>query len=72
VAKVGIMKASSMAAKRKAFILGAFIFGAIMTPPDPFTQIFMAVPIILLFEIGLFLARRVEAKRERAGEGAPA
>ena len=72
VAKAGIMKASSMAAKRKAFILGAFIFGAVMTPPDPFTQVFMAVPIILLFEIGLFLARRVEAKRERAGEGAPA
>ena len=72
VAKVGIMKTSSMAAKRKAFILGAFIFGAVMTPPDPFTQVFMAVPIVLLFEIGLFLARRVERKQEKAGEGAPA
>ncbi len=72
VAKVGLMKASSMAKKRKPFILGAFIFGAIMTPPDPFTQVFMAVPIILLFEIGLFLARGVEKKREQAREGAPA
>ncbi len=72
VAKVGIMSASSMAKKRKAFILGAFIFGAVMTPPDPFTQIFMAVPIVLLFEIGLFLARRVEKKRKEEPQGAPA
>lgn len=67
MARFGLMSAASMAAKRKLFILGAFIAGALLTPPDPFTQILMAVPIIALFEAGLLFARRAERGRAQPG-----
>jgi sec-independent protein translocase protein TatC len=34
----------------------------LMTPPDPFSQVMMAVPVCLLFELGLFVAKRLERK----------
>ena len=42
------------------FILGAFVVGMLMTPPDIFSQIMLAVPVCLLFEVGLFFARKLE------------
>ncbi|MEZ6003285.1 MAG: twin-arginine translocase subunit TatC [Planctomycetota bacterium] len=41
---------------RKHMLVGALVMGAILTPPDPYTQILMAVPIVLLYEIGLRFA----------------
>lgn len=38
---------------RRYFIVGAFIVGGILTPPDPYTQVFMALPVIVLYEVGL-------------------
>jgi len=40
-----------------------------MTPPDIFSQIMLAVPVCLLFEVGLFFARRMETKRVESDEG---
>ncbi len=58
---------------RPYFIVGAFVIGGVLTPPDPYTQTFMAVPAILLYEVGLlstwFVARRKQpaaAEAERA------
>lgn len=42
---------------RAHFVLGAFVIGALLTPPDPFTQMLMAGPMIVLFEIGLISTR---------------
>jgi sec-independent protein translocase protein TatC len=42
------------------------VVAAIFTPPDPISQISLALPIILLYEISIFLAKLVERKRERA------
>ena len=64
IAKLGVMSTETMAKKRKIFILLAFVLGALLTPPDPFTQVLLAIPIIILFETGLFFARRVEKKKE--------
>ncbi|MEZ5973368.1 MAG: twin-arginine translocase subunit TatC [Planctomycetota bacterium] len=44
---------------RKHMLVGALVMGAIFTPPDPYTQILMAVPIVLLYEIGLRFAWRL-------------
>jgi sec-independent protein translocase protein TatC len=55
-----------MAAKRKYAIVGVFIAAAIFTPPDPLSQISLAVPIIILYEISIIMAKMVEKKRAAA------
>jgi sec-independent protein translocase protein TatC len=57
-----------MAAKRKYAIVGVFIVAAIFTPPDPLSQISLAVPIILLYEVSIYMAKLVERKREERTE----
>ena len=52
-----IISADSMVKNRKYVILMAFIVGALLTPPDAFTQIAMAIPIIILYEISILIAR---------------
>jgi sec-independent protein translocase protein TatC len=53
----GIISRESMAEKRPYVIVLAFVIGAVLTPPDPVSQTLLAVPIWLLFEMGLFFAR---------------
>jgi sec-independent protein translocase protein TatC len=55
-----------MAAKRKYAIVGVFIVAAIFTPPDPLSQLSLAVPIIILYEISIIMARMVEKKKAAA------
>jgi len=45
---------------RPYVIVGAFVIGAIFTPPDVISQIMLAVPLWLLYELGIILARFVE------------
>lgn len=58
--RIGVISAEGVAQKRPYFILGAFVLAMLMTPPDPFSQVMMAVPVCLLFEVGLFFARKLE------------
>jgi sec-independent protein translocase protein TatC len=51
-----IVAAEDLQRHRRAAILAAFIIGAVFTPPDPFTQIMMAVPLVMLYDIGIVLA----------------
>ena len=60
LARLGVVSTQSMAAQRPYIILGAFVVGMLMTPPDIFSQIMLAIPVCLLFEIGLFFARKLE------------
>lgn len=60
LARLGVVTTDSMAKQRPYIILGAFVAGMLMTPPDIFSQVFLAVPVWLLFELGLFFARRME------------
>lgn len=53
----GITTPESLKAKRPYVIVLAFIIGMILTPPDVFSQTLLAVPMCLLFEVGLFFAR---------------
>ena len=64
LARAGIATSKGMAEKRRYAIVGVFIVAAIFTPPDPFSQISLAIPILLLYEISILLAKMVE--RERA------
>lgn len=63
LARMGVVSAAKIANNRGYFILGAFVLAMLMTPPDPFSQVMLALPVCLLFEVGLFFARRVETKK---------
>ena len=56
LSRTGIVDANRYASYRGHFLVGALIFAAILTPPDPMTQIMMAAPMVVLFEVGRLLA----------------
>jgi sec-independent protein translocase protein TatC len=49
----------------------AFIVAAVLTPPDPMSQIGLALPTILLYEISIYAARLVERKRKETQSEEP-
>ncbi len=61
--RAGLITAESLASKRKYAIVIAFVVAAVLTPPDPVSQIGLAAPTILLYEVSIWLARRVERQR---------
>jgi len=66
LARVGLATSKGMAAKRKYAVVGVFVVAAIFTPPDPLSQLSLAVPIIVLYEISILMARLVERKKAAA------
>jgi len=68
LARVGLLTSETLAKKRKFAIVLAFIVAAVLTPPDPLSQIGLALPTILLYEISIYAARVIE--RKRASEAA--
>jgi len=65
MARVGMVTAAGLAEKRKYMIVAAFVVAAVITPPDPVSQIGLALPTILLYEVSIWIARRLERNRER-------
>ena len=65
LAKVGLATSEGMARKRKYAIVGVFVVAAIFTPPDPLSQISLAIPIILLYEVSIYMAKLVEKKKAK-------
>lgn len=63
LARVGIVTSKGLAAKRRYAIVGVVAVAAVVTPPDPISQISLAVPLILLYEISIHLARMMERRR---------
>jgi sec-independent protein translocase protein TatC len=61
--RVGILSAQGLAEKRKYAVVGIAAAAAVLTPPDPISQIGLAVPIYLLYEISILLVKLVEKKR---------
>jgi sec-independent protein translocase protein TatC len=57
LAKMGIVTADMMKKYRKYAIVGIFMMAAIFTPPDVFTQTMMAIPLIILYEISIYVAK---------------
>ncbi|ABK44126.1 Sec-independent protein translocase TatC [Magnetococcus marinus MC-1] len=61
--KAGVVSTAGLVDKRKYNIVLAFVAAAILTPPDPFTQVMLAIPIMLMYEISIFFGRGIERKR---------
>ena len=56
LARLGMVSSAGLRKKRKYAILCAFVLSAVLTPPDPFTQCLMAGPLIVLYEVGIWVA----------------
>lgn len=54
--RMGIVSVEKLKAIRPYMIVGAFVIAAVVTPPDIMSQLFLAVPLCLLYEVGLLLA----------------
>jgi len=63
----GITSVEALRRKRPYVIIGAFAVGALLTPPDLVSQTLLAIPVWLLFESGLFLARFLPSRQPRDG-----
>ena len=62
LARAGLITAAQLKAKRRYAILIAFIVAAVLTPPDPISQISLALPTILLYEISIYAVRFAEKR----------
>ncbi|MBK1716239.1 twin-arginine translocase subunit TatC [Thiocystis violacea] len=71
--QIGVVTPEDLASKRPYVIVGAFVIGMFLTPPDVFSQTLLAVPMWMLFELGILLSRLMLRQRKRDDEqaGAP-
>jgi sec-independent protein translocase protein TatC len=68
LARLGIVRHQTLARNRRYALLVAFVFGAVLTPPDPVTQTLMAGPLILMYELSIWVARVFYRMPERSEE----
>ena len=60
----GVTSPDALAKKRPYIVVGCFIFGMLLTPPDVISQSLLAIPMWLLFELGVFFGRLLEPKAQ--------
>lgn len=65
LARLGLVSSTGLRKKRKYAILIGFVLAAVLTPPDPFTQCLMAGPLIVLYEVGIWVAYFFGKKEKR-------
>lgn len=66
--RFGIVTLEQLRQARPYVIVGAFVIAAIVTPPDVVSQLLLAVPLCLLYEVGILLGRFIRASPERAAK----
>jgi sec-independent protein translocase protein TatC len=66
--RIGIVTSQGLRDKRKYAIVGVFAAAAIFTPPDPFSQLGLGIPLLLLYEASILTVRMVEKKQEAERE----
>jgi len=64
--RAGMVTASGLASKRKYAVVITFVIAAFLTPPDIISQVLLAIPVMMLYEISIFLVRRAEKKKQAA------
>ena len=72
--RTGFVTPAKLKSVREYVLVGAFVLGAIFTPPDVISQLMLAVPVYLLYEVGIFASRwftpgiaEVEAQQRENG-----
>ena len=63
LARIGIVNSEYLKSRRRYVIVIIFAFAAILTPPDPITQVGLAIPLLLLYEVSIFTVKFIEKKK---------
>jgi len=66
LSSTGMVNPETLAEKRPYVIVGVFVVAAILTPPDVASQFLLAIPMLILFEVGLFVARLLHRRRSES------
>ena len=66
LARVGFVSSEGLRKNRKYVIVGVFAVAAILTPPDPISQIGLGIPILLLYEVSIFAVKFIEGKKPKS------
>lgn len=66
--RMNVVEPDSLSGKRPYVFLGCFVLGMLVTPPDVISQTILALPMYLLFEVGLLLGRLAKGKRDPIDE----
>jgi sec-independent protein translocase protein TatC len=70
---VGIVTSKGLASVRRYSMVGVFVIAAVVTPPDVFSQLSLALPLIALYEVSILVVRMIERKRQaEEAAGTPA
>jgi len=64
----GIIGSKTMAEGRRYAIVAVVVVAAVVTPPDPISQLMLAVPLVLLYEVSIWCVRLIELRRKKADE----
>ena len=64
LARIGIVNSEYLKKRRRYVIVIIFALAAILTPPDPITQVGLAIPLLLLYELSIFTVKFIEKKKE--------
>jgi sec-independent protein translocase protein TatC len=67
--KIGILTSQTLKEKRRYFIVGAFVIAAVLTPPDVLSQMSLAIPLMLLYELSIWSVKMVEQKARQPAAG---
>lgn len=68
LSKVGLLTSPIMKKYRRHAIVSIFVLAALLTPPDPITQVFLGIPLILLYEFSIYIVKIVERNARRRAE----
>ena len=68
LARIGVVNSHYLKTRRRYVIVIIFAMAAILTPPDPITQIGLAIPLLLLYELSIFTVRFTEKKNNKEKE----
>jgi len=69
---MGVVTLKRMVDFRPYFIVSAFVVAAIVTPPDVISQLMLAIPLCLLYQLGLYMAKWVTPREKLAEQEAQA
>ena len=72
LARMGVVSIAKLKQVRPYVIVGAFVISAVVTPPDVFSQLILAIPLVILYELGIIAARLVVGKETIKSEEAAA
>jgi sec-independent protein translocase protein TatC len=71
LSKIGLITPAFMRKYRRHSIVVIFVMAALFTPPDPFTQVMLAIPLVLLYEVSIYISYLVHKSKKNKDEDKP-